>query len=62
MSFAKRLALELFLIILALGLLETLLGPYLGFIRPAKGSGVIPIGLLVYTMIRYGFYRTGQKS
>ena len=57
LSFPEKLFLELVLIILLVGVFETLFAPYFGFVKPATGSGVMPLGLLIYGCVRYGLYK-----
>jgi hypothetical protein len=57
LSFHEKLFLELVFIILLVGVLETFIAPYVGFVKPAAGSGVMPLGLLVYGGVRYGLYK-----
>ena len=67
LSFAERVFVEIFVIILLVGVLETLVAPYLGFVKPAVGSGVMPLSLLIYALLRYSLhwvnlYRVSQHS
>jgi hypothetical protein len=62
LSFAEKLFLEIVLIILFVGVLEIVLAPYFGFIKPAAGSGVMPLGLLGYGTVRYALYKLSQNS
>jgi hypothetical protein len=62
LSFTERLTLEIFVIILLTGILEILLAPYLGFVKPAAGSGVMPLGLLLYSLVRYSLHKVSRHS
>ncbi len=57
LSFAERVFFEIFIIILVTGIFEILVAPYFGFVKPAPGSGVMPLSLLVYAVGRYGLHK-----
>jgi hypothetical protein len=58
LSFAEKLFLEIVGIILLVGVLELALAPYFGFVKPAAGSGIMPLGLLGYGCVRYALHNS----